>query len=180
MKGLQLQFKKNMVQADLIMLPIPEFDIILGMDWLCTKELLYILNGGQSVQPPSGKPFIFEATRHQQISYIISCICAKRRGCQAFLASIDTVTEPVSHRLEEVEVVRDFPSVFPDDVSGIPSDREVNFSIEVMPGKMQISKAPYRLAPVEMKELKDQIQNLLDKGFIRPSFSPWGGTGTVF
>ncbi|XP_073269757.1 uncharacterized protein [Primulina huaijiensis] len=98
--------------------------------------------------------------------HIVSCICARkfmRRGCQAILASIVTVTEPVSQRLENVEVVRDFPDVFSDDVSGIPPDREVDFSIEMMSDTMKIFKAPYRLAPAEMKELKDELQDLLDK-----------------
>ncbi|XP_075521463.1 uncharacterized protein LOC142554682 [Primulina tabacum] len=97
-----------------------------------------------------------------------------KRGCQAFLASIVLVTEPVSQRLEDIYVVREFSGVFPDDVAGIPPDREVEFLIELMPWTVPISKAPYRLAPTEMKELKDQIQDLLDNGFIRPSFSPWG------
>ncbi|XP_075478899.1 uncharacterized protein LOC142519754 [Primulina tabacum] len=74
---------------------------------------------------------------------------------------------------QDVEVVKDFPDVFPDDVSGIPPEREVEFSIELMPRTVPISKASYLLAHVEMKELKDQIQELLDKGFIRPSFFPW-------
>ncbi|XP_073030645.1 uncharacterized protein [Primulina eburnea] len=84
------------------------------------------------------------------------------------------MSEPVSLRLEDVEITRDFPSVFPEDVSGFPPDREVDFSIELMLGTVQISKAPYHLAPAEMKELKDQIQDLLDEGFIFPSFSPLG------
>ncbi|XP_075479294.1 uncharacterized protein LOC142520179 [Primulina tabacum] len=132
-KGLELRLQRNVVQADLIVLLLPEFDIILGMDWL-------YLNGATidfrqrsiSVRPPSWKPFIFEAARYQQMHHIISFICASklmRRGCQAFLASIVTETELVSQRLEDVEVIRDFPSVFQDDVSGIPPDREVDFSI---------------------------------------------------
>ncbi|XP_073275423.1 uncharacterized protein [Primulina huaijiensis] len=79
----------------------------------------------------------------------------------------------VSQRLEDVDVVKDFPIVFPDDVSGVSLDWEVYFSIELMPGTVPISKAPNRLAPAEMKELKDHIQHSLDKGFIRPRFSPW-------
>ncbi|XP_073046005.1 uncharacterized protein [Primulina eburnea] len=123
-----------------------------------------------SVRPPSGKPFLFEAARHQPFPHVISCMCARKlikRGCHAFLASIVSVSEPVSQRLEDVDVVSEFSRVFPDDVSGIPPDREVQFSIELMPRTMPISKAPYRLAPAEMKELKDQIQDLLDKGYYR-------------
>ncbi|XP_073290228.1 uncharacterized protein [Primulina huaijiensis] len=97
-----------------------------------------------------------------------------RRGCHAILASIVSVLEPVRKRLEDVDVVSEFSSVFHDVVSGIPPDRDVDFYIELMPATVPISKAPYRLAPAEMKELKDQIQDLLDKGFICPRFSPWG------
>ncbi|XP_073038265.1 uncharacterized protein, partial [Primulina eburnea] len=81
----------------------------------------------------------------------------------AYLACVTTAHEPTSQQLEDVDIVREFPSVFPEDVSGIPPDREVEFSIDLMPGTVPISKAPYRLAPAEMKELKDQIQDLLDK-----------------
>ncbi|XP_075515398.1 uncharacterized protein LOC142550041 [Primulina tabacum] len=96
------------------------------------------------VRPPSGKPFVFEAVRHQQFPNIISCLCARKlikRGCQVFLDSIVSVIEPLSQRLEDVDVVREFSGVFPDEVAGIPPDREVDFSIELMPGTVQISKA---------------------------------------
>ena len=71
-------------------------------------------------------------------------------------------------------VVNEFTSVFPEDLPGLPPDREVTFEIEVLPGTAPISKAPYRMAPAELKELQIQLQELLDKGFIRPSHSPWG------
>ena len=71
-------------------------------------------------------------------------------------------------------IVNEFPDVFSDDLPGIPPSRAVNFVIELEPGTEPISKAPYRMAPVELKERKAQLQDLLDKGFIRPSVSPWG------
>ena len=70
--------------------------------------------------------------------------------------------------------MNEFPDVFPEDLPGLPPDREVEFTIDIIPGTAPISKAPYRMAPAEMKELKTQLQDLLDKGFIRPSVSPWG------
>ncbi|XP_073049466.1 uncharacterized protein [Primulina eburnea] len=70
----------------------------------------------------------------------------------------------------------EYSDVFADDVPGLPPDREVEFVIELSPGTAPNSKAPYRMAPTEMKELKNQLQELLDKGFIRPSSSPWGAT----
>nr|GFC90726.1 putative reverse transcriptase domain-containing protein [Tanacetum cinerariifolium] len=64
--------------------------------------------------------------------------------------------------------------VFPDELPGIPPVREVEFNIELIPGAETISKAPYHMVPVELKELKDQLQELLERGFIHPSMSPWG------
>nr|GFC71268.1 putative reverse transcriptase domain-containing protein [Tanacetum cinerariifolium] len=64
--------------------------------------------------------------------------------------------------------------VFPDKLPEIPPVREVEFNIELIPWSKPISKAPYRMAPIEVKELKDQLQELLERGFIRPSVSPWG------
>nr|GFC84248.1 putative reverse transcriptase domain-containing protein [Tanacetum cinerariifolium] len=74
----------------------------------------------------------------------------------------------------EFDIILEFPDVFPDELLGIPPVREVEFNIELIPGAEPISKAPYRMAPVELKELKDQLQELLERGFIRPSVSPWG------
>jgi hypothetical protein len=73
-------------------------------------------------------------------------------------------------KLEDIHVVREFSNVFPDDLSGMPPER----AIELQPGTAPIAKAPYKMSPVEMKELKIQLQGLLDKGYIRPSTSPWG------
>ncbi|GJW03656.1 putative reverse transcriptase domain-containing protein [Tanacetum coccineum] len=77
-------------------------------------------------------------------------------------------------RLEDVPIVQDFPEVFPEDLPGIPPTRQVAFQINLMPGAAPVARAPYRLAPSEMKELLDQLKELFDKGFIRPSSSPWG------
>ncbi|XP_075475607.1 uncharacterized protein LOC142507056 [Primulina tabacum] len=130
-----------------------------------------------SIRPPEGKVFIFEAAQNNQMPHIISCMRARKliqKVCQGFLASIISASDIDSQSIEDVEVVKEFSDVFPEDVYDIPLEREVEFVIELMPGTKPIYKAPYQLAHAEMKELKDQIQELLDKGFIRPSFSPWG------
>ncbi|GJV55723.1 putative reverse transcriptase domain-containing protein [Tanacetum coccineum] len=75
---------------------------------------------------------------------------------------------------EEVVVVRDFPKVFPDDLSRLPPIQEIKFWIELIPGGTPVEKSPYRLAPSELEELSGQLKELQDKGFIRPSSSPWG------
>ena len=72
------------------------------------------------------------------------------------------------------DLVGDFLDVFPDELPGLPPQREVEFAIEVFPGTRPISKAPYRMPPVKLAELKTQVQELLDRGLVRPSTSPWG------
>nr|GFC51477.1 putative reverse transcriptase domain-containing protein [Tanacetum cinerariifolium] len=77
-------------------------------------------------------------------------------------------------RLENIPIVRYFPEVFPEDLPGLPSTRQVVFQIDLIPDAASVTRAPYRLAPPEMKELSEQLKELSDKGFIRPSSSPWG------
>ena len=74
-------------------------------------------------------------------------------------------------KLDDIPVVKEFLDVFPENLPWIPLDREIEFSIDLLPKTSPILKAPYRMAPTELKE---QLQELLDKGFIRPSASPWG------
>ncbi|GJV15828.1 putative reverse transcriptase domain-containing protein [Tanacetum coccineum] len=77
-------------------------------------------------------------------------------------------------RLEGVPIIRDFPNVFPEYLPGLPPTRQVEFQIDLVPGAAPVARAPYRLAPSEMKELPEQLQELSNKGFIRTSSSPWG------
>ncbi|XP_042059547.1 uncharacterized protein LOC121804064 [Salvia splendens] len=80
----------------------------------------------------------------------------------------------VNDQVKDISVVKEFPDVFPEDLPGLPPDRETEFTIELLPGTAPISIPPYRISPLELQELKKQLQELLDKGFIRPSVSPWG------
>jgi hypothetical protein len=82
-------------------------------------------------------------------------------------------------KLEDIHVVREFPDVFPDDLPGMPPERAIEFKIVLQPGITPISKSLYRMTPVELAELKIQLQFFLDKGYIRPSSSPWGLSSTV-
>ncbi|GJW63359.1 putative reverse transcriptase domain-containing protein [Tanacetum coccineum] len=77
-------------------------------------------------------------------------------------------------KLDDIRVVRDFPEVFPDDLSGLPPVREIEFRIDLIPGASPVVRSPYRLAPSKMLELSNQLKELQEKGFIRPSHSPWG------
>jgi hypothetical protein len=94
-------------------------------------------------------------------------------GCQFYLACIKELSHE-EKKIEDIPVVQEFLDVFPEDLPGLSLDREIEFCIELTPGTTPISKAPYRMAPAELKELKTQLQELLDKGFICPSVSLWG------
>ncbi|XP_073131937.1 uncharacterized protein [Henckelia pumila] len=142
--GLELEFEGYVVRADLVVLPMTGFDLILGMDWLKVNEA--------------------------SIDFRMRTVALNPVRGDLVVA----VAEPSLRSIEDVDVVCDYPDVFSEDVAGIPLVREVEFGIELLPGTVPISKALYRLALTEMKELKEQIQELLEKGFIRPSFSPWG------
>ena len=96
-----------------------------------------------------------------------------RKGRPAYLVYLHG-EEKEEARLEDVAVVRDFPDVFPEELPGPPPDRQLEFTIDLEPGAAPISKAPYRMAPKELEELKIQLQELMDLGFVRPSVSPWG------
>ncbi|XP_039117955.1 uncharacterized protein LOC120253788 [Dioscorea cayenensis subsp. rotundata] len=165
------------LKADLIPLEIKDFDAILGMDWLdrhhasidCfKKEVTFPVSSGPAV--------VLKGVRRTLPSCLISSMEARRllgKGCPMILAHVvDTrVKEPA---LEEMPVVSEFQDVFPEDLPGLPPDREMEFAIDLLPGTAPISIPPYRMAPAELRELKTQLQDLVDKGFIRPSVSPWG------
>lgn len=107
---------------------------------------------------------------------MISAMKAKklmRHGCEAYLAFV-TMGKENNTELSDIPIVHEFPDVFPDEFPGLPPLREVEFSIELMLGTQPVSKAPYRMALNELKELKVQLEKLIEKGFVRPSASPWG------
>ena len=154
-----------------------DFDVILCMDWLekyhatmdCfTKTITFKLKGDQA-------DLIIQGDKKKTQIGCISALKAGRlvrSGCESFLAFI--TEDKRSQGVEEIPVVCEFPDVFPDEIPGLPPVREVEFTIELLPGTAPISIAPYRMAPAELGELKLQLQELLSKGFIRPSISPWG------
>nr|GEZ83321.1 retrotransposon protein, putative, Ty3-gypsy subclass [Tanacetum cinerariifolium] len=117
--------------------------------------------------------------RESQLT-VISCLKAQEymaKGCQIFLTQIFAKKEEdrsKGKQLENVPVIWDYPEVFPKVLSGLPPARPVEFQIDLIPGATPVARAPYQLAPSEMKELSEQLQVLSKKGFIRPSSSPWG------
>ncbi|KAJ4719088.1 RNA-directed DNA polymerase (Reverse transcriptase) [Melia azedarach] len=127
-------------------------------------------------QPPDEMEFKFVGTKLFVMPRIISTLKAwksLKKGCLGFLASVID-TEKAEVKLQDVPVVSEFIDVFPEDLPGTPPDCEIEFNIEFVPRITPISKAPYHMAPLELKELKKQLEELLEKGFIRSSVSPWG------
>ena len=119
---------------------------------------------------------IIQGIKSSVMSNVISTMQARRfirKGYEAFLALIlDSKRGQVD--VEKIPVVREFPTVFPEELIGIPLEREVDLFIEIVSRTAPVSRAPYRMVPAELKELKFQLQELLDKEFVRPSVSPWG------
>ncbi|GJU95753.1 putative reverse transcriptase domain-containing protein [Tanacetum coccineum] len=156
------------------------FDVIIGMDWLskyhtvidCAKKIVRIPWGNETLIIHGDESNQGSGTRLN----IISCTKTHKyllKGHHVFLAQVtmkEIEDKSGEKRLEEVPIVRDFPEELP----GLPLTRQVEFQIDLMPGAAPIARTPYRLAPSEMKELSKQLQELSDKGFIRPSSSPWG------
>ncbi|GJS75333.1 putative reverse transcriptase domain-containing protein [Tanacetum coccineum] len=160
------------------------FDMIIGMDWLA-KYHAVIVCAEKIVRIPFGDEILIvrgdgSSNEHGTRLNIISCTKAQEyltKGCHVFLANITTTKDKdksKGKRLEDVPVVQEFPEVFPEDLPGIPPTRQVEFRIDLVPGATPVAWAPYRLAPSEIKELAEQLQEHTDKGFIRPSSSPWG------
>ncbi|KAI5339223.1 hypothetical protein L3X38_018495 [Prunus dulcis] len=129
-----------------------------------------------TLRSPGQPEVTFRGERSILPTCLISAITAKKllkKGCEGYLAHIIDTRE-ITLNLEDIPVVCDFPDIFPNDLPGLPPEREIEFTIELLPGTHPIYQTPYRMAPAELRELKIQLQELVDLGFIRPSVSPWG------
>jgi hypothetical protein len=142
-------------RTTLLIMGLESVDIILGTDWLSRHHVLIDV-AARAIEIHS--PICGEITLY-----------LPNQGCTHSCA-LTMIESPV----ERITVVCEYPDVFPDELPGMPSDRDIEFAIELQPGTAPISKRPYRMPPAEFAELKKQLQELLDKGFIRPSNSPWG------
>ncbi|RVX02251.1 hypothetical protein CK203_028319 [Vitis vinifera] len=162
--------------VDLVLLDLQDFDVILGMDWLASYHASVDCFGKRVTFSIPGQPdFSFEGKHVDKPLRVISALRASyllKKGYQGFLAYV--VNEENDLKLEDIPIARDYSDVFPEDLLGLPLEREVEFTIDLAPRTTPISKARYKMAPMELKELKIQLHELLDKGFIRPSVSPWG------
>ncbi|GJT18496.1 reverse transcriptase domain-containing protein [Tanacetum coccineum] len=145
-KGCTLTLLNQPFEIDLMLIKIGSFDVVIGMDWL-SKYRAKILCDKKVVHIPiDGETLIIQVVEKKADE----------------------------KRLEDIPVVKEFPEVFPENLPGILPVRQVEFQIDLIPGAAPIARTPYRLAPSEMQELSNQLQELTDRGFIRPSTSPWG------
>ena len=142
--------------VDLVVLPRLGIDVILGMTWMSGHGVL--INTSTRVvmlrEPDSKNAFLVPLPRDFDLQNVANAI------------------QPVT--IVDILVVCEFPNMFPDELLRLPPDREVEFKIELLPGTAPISRRPYRMPPNELAELKVQLQELLEKGLIRPSSSLWG------
>ncbi|XP_024989254.1 uncharacterized protein LOC112523815 [Cynara cardunculus var. scolymus] len=145
------------------------------MDWL-SENRAEICCAEKKIRIPLSEGRILEVhgEKPRKDLKIVTCMKMRnymRKNCVAFLAHVvDRVIK--EKRIQDLPTVRDFPEVFPNELPGLPPQRQVEFHIELVLGAAPVAKSPYRLAPSEMQELSEQLQELLDIGFIRPSSSP--------
>ncbi|GJX96332.1 putative reverse transcriptase domain-containing protein [Tanacetum coccineum] len=185
-RGCTLNLLDHPFNINLMPVELGSFDIIVGMDWLvkyhvvidCAEKIVRVPWGNETLIIHGDGSNQGNGTRLN----IISCTKTHKhllKGHHVFLAHVTTkeIEDKLGEkRLEDVPIVRDFPKVFPKDLPALPPTRQVEFQIDLVPGAALVARVPYRLAPSEIKELSEQLQELSDKGFIRPSSSPWGAS----
>ncbi|GJQ92136.1 putative reverse transcriptase domain-containing protein [Tanacetum coccineum] len=155
-RGCRLELGDSMFLINLIPLGRGNFNVIVGMDWLSNQKAMIVCHEKIVRIPVEGGKVL--------------CVQGERNVRKTNTLMSTKANEPT---LSDIPIVRDFEDVFLDDLSGLPPQRQVEFHIDLIPGATPVAKSPYRLAPSEMQELLEQLQELQDKGFIRPSHSPW-------
>ncbi|KND56555.1 hypothetical protein BVER_03567 [Candidatus Burkholderia verschuerenii] len=171
-KNCEVSIKGKIFHVDLILLPVRGYEVILGMDWLSrhyaqincrTKEICFTIPVETILQytlkPLVGTPEMISGEKARKLIF---------KGATGFLARLSDQYKD-KQSVDQVEVVKEFVDVFPETLSSAPPDRELEFTIDLVPGVEPISKTSYRMAPAELQELKTQLQELLSQGFIRPS-----------
>ncbi|XP_074297549.1 uncharacterized protein LOC141628287 [Silene latifolia] len=161
--------------VNLLKFPIDGFEVIVGMDWLEKYEVKIDCRQKRvSLKEPNGVKVSYRGFIVKPKMNLITVMTLKsclRKKCPLILCHVRDmrVKEPSA---SDIPVVGEFGDIFPDEIPGLPPKREIDFSVEFKPGTGPISKVPYRMGPKELEELKKQLDELLDKGYIRPSVSP--------
>ena len=173
-RGCELEISGSLLTMDLRIMDMSKFDVILRMDWLTAYKVVTDCERRRATAyTQDGTRVVFQGDKHDifpQIVYESRC----QGQLAGWLASL-TLEDEVRPDLDPPRVVCEYVDVFPDELPGLLPRRVVAFGIELHPGTSPISMTPHRMAPVELQELRVQLQKLLDKGFIRPSTSSWGG-----
>ncbi|GJS73771.1 putative reverse transcriptase domain-containing protein [Tanacetum coccineum] len=157
LRGCTLALFNHCFKIDLLPTRLRSFDVIVGMDWLSYhRGVIVCYEKIVCIPLPNGVILEIQGERPEKDSKLLSYIKTDEK------------------KPEDIRIVRDFSEVFPDDLSGLPLVREIEFRIDLIPGALPAVKSPYRLALSEMIKLSNQLKELQEKGFIRPSHSPWG------
>ena len=172
-RGCELEILGTLLTVDLKIMDMSEFDVILGMDWLTVYRVVIDCERRRvTAYTQDGNRMVFQGDKHDILPQTLY-----KSKCQGqlvgWLASL-TLEDEERSDLDLPRVVCKYVDVFPDELLGPPPQRVVDFNIELQSGTSTISMTPPRMAPVELQELRVQLQGLLDKGFIKPSTSPWG------
>ncbi|XP_071728330.1 uncharacterized protein [Rutidosis leptorrhynchoides] len=168
--GISIEIDGSVFPVTCLVTPIPSFDVVLGMNWLsCHKASIKYHKKLISFPLSDGTRVIALGERGGFGCPLISMMKARKsiaKGCDTFLAYVINAKKE-KNTVADIPVVRDFPEVFPDELPGLSPVREVEYRIELMPGSTPMAKAPYRLAPSEIRDMMTQIQDLLDRYYRR-------------
>ncbi|XP_074331306.1 uncharacterized protein LOC141668329 [Apium graveolens] len=145
-------------------------DVVSGTLQLCAQDVHVLFDSGSTHSFMDTK---YVDKLNVPVQSLDNGFLMLRKGCESFLAYV-VENEGIKNKIEDTPIVREFLDVFLEELPNLPPEREVEFGIELIPNAQPVSKAPYRMAPTELGELKLQLQELLDKKFIRPSISSWG------
>jgi hypothetical protein len=160
--------------ANLVVVSLGAFDVILGMDWLSQyRAVISCFWKTVLLQAASGREVVFLGSSPKFTLSLLAQLLPDRRSRKSEIFFSMVVEGEAALRVQDIRVVCDFADVFPAELPGIPLERDAAFEIKLILGTQPIHKAPYRMAPKEQVELKRQLDDLLAKGFIRPSRSPW-------
>nr|GEZ96927.1 putative reverse transcriptase domain-containing protein [Tanacetum cinerariifolium] len=176
LRGCALNLVNHVFEIDLMPIELGTFDVIIVMDWLILHDAIIVCGNKEVHMPLKKRTLVVKGDDCVSRLKVVSCVKFKKyvdRGSCLFVAQV-IEKELTERRLEDMPVICKFPDVFPEDLPRLSPPREVEFEIELVPRAAPVARTPYRLAPSEMKELAKQLQELSDKGFIRPSSLPWG------